>query len=374
MEATMKQAAHAVHTFPCATDLTLDCDSYVPDGLAASISELVRQGQSQAHASFADAMYQNKAHRIGPTPTAQQIEYANRVCLEACHSRQPVRTLTPWGALKGYGVFATSVGADILDIMALRRLIDTINALRQHAKAGVRSTVMIEDVTERFLNPDAPVQAMQDYTHDLQCAALAMGAEDLEIVMESELIHRIDWNESIVTTRALMNAEEINLVMQIPESLREGRLRSMGWMGTLSDQTIAWYMDRTRSEKPDATDAESRMSIARYMGLSLARKQAGYTRYPIKLSFAPYPPGVDSGMLMGRVDLKTKLSKSNGHVPPWVGYGVFDTACDFRMVGVGGMRKISTKPVRVTFSAQRALGDFPATTTETAAFTAQIIN
>ncbi len=247
--------------------------------------------------TLADAFVSSRRIRYGPEPSREHLEESLQC---AVSETRPVHVLTMWGGEKGYGI-APKQDADWLDVMALKRFACLNRDVRKFHEPGIRVTIVMENYTGRVLSGyDSPA-----YRLSLQRLINATGLDFVSIVTESSLIDQSTFGR---------------LVHKNAKAIFKGNETSVGWNGP-----IAWehYMGRVLSENPDYDETAQRMKVSLYLGITLARYQAGIMPVSdVKLSFVPYPACVPNSMRRSRIEYKVKPNKcSHKTAAPWTCFG-----------------------------------------------------
>lgn len=251
--------------------------------------------------SVTEAFINTKKVRQGARPSDANVAHLNEMLGGFMLHERPIDVLTMWGAAKAYGQFDIR-SADLLDVMALKRLACLQAEVQRFYKPGIAVKVIWEDWTEEALSGFR----CQRYHDSLVQLIHTLGVHFVSVVKESTLIRDGDfYHQSCVNAEAIM----------------AGRLADIGWQGA-----VAWehYLQRAATEYPDLPEEGRREKVAMYLGITLARYQrrvvpGGH----VKLSFVPYPNTVPDAMMRGRVEYKVKTGKNcNCSMPPWCGFGL----------------------------------------------------
>lgn len=298
--------------------------------------------------NIADSLLGSKKSRLGPRPCQEHFDYLQSLVARYVSSGQPIEIMTRWGAAKGYGV-CEYVGAELSDILALRRFAAIEKSVRRLYVPGIHIQVIWEDITELALNQQGFLETaclMNGYQEHLSDCIQSLGMSYVEIVPESRLLARNGTDLSCFLSKVRRNTALMLDYWKVagneqPEATPEyDALVAAGWKGTIPMVQWEHYISRARSEQPDSKPDDLIRSVCTYLGNALARIQVKMLRYdmpPVALSFVPYPPGTPHQLYRGRVECKVKDSKnSNKTIPPWAGYGVF-TGDDCSVIGVQEM-------------------------------------
>lgn len=250
--------------------------------------------------SVCEAFINTKQVRHGARPSPANHAFLDNLLAGFMNRGVPIDVLTMWGAAKGYGQFAIRT-ADLMDVMALKRLACLQAAVQQHYAPGIRVKLIWEDWTEEALSG----YRCTEYHDSMVRLIHTLGVQFVSVVKESTLIEDGDFFHQC----------QLNM-----DAILHDRLAEIGWQGA-----VAWdhYMERAASEYPDLPESGRREKVALYLDITLARYQrkvvpGGH----VKLSFVPYPNTVPEAMMRGRVEYKVKTGKNcNCSMPPWCGFG-----------------------------------------------------
>lgn len=266
--------------------------------------------------SVCEAFINTKQVRHGARPSPANHDFLQGMIARFVADDRPIDVLTMWGAAKGYGQFDIRT-ADLMDVMALKRLACLQADVQRHHKPGIAVKLIWEDWTEDALGGFR----CQQYHDSMVRLIHTLGVHFVSVVKESTLIEDGDFYD---------------LACNNAKAIMGGRLAEIGWQGE-----VAWdhYMQRAASEYPDLPEEGRREKVALYLGITLARYQrkvvpGGH----VKLSFVPYPNTVPEAMMRGRVEYKVKTGKNcNCSMPPWCGFGELHD---------GGWRPLSVRELR----------------------------
>lgn len=267
-----------------------------------NVARLFELDHTDSYENLLDAIIGSRAVRCGPRPSPDNCKDIKRRLDKCVREDRPIKVLVAWGSEKGYNQFPVKT-ADLLDGMALKRLVSINASVRRFYPPGIQFTVFVEDYSERIVSG----RECGNYPKSLKGMAMTFGWDGfIHIVKESSLI-----TDENYPARIYHNAEAI----------RAGREDEVGWRGRVN-----WphYLKRAASELPNSTEKERQAYVSLFLGAILAGAQTGLTpNHDLKISFVPYPKGVPDCMRLGRLEYKIKRNKNSRQTPaPWVCFGV----------------------------------------------------
>jgi len=324
----------------------LDC---IVSYLSVSDQTSNQRNNETTSGKVADVMLGSKSIRHGNAPTDEQRKYMERLIERWISKNEPIDVISPWGALKGYGLDDDRSSVDVMDIMALRRFVDLDVKVRAVYNPGLNVRIMRENVGERRLTEGIVAgfhRKMDTYSRGLDNLCSVLGINDhIAFVDETTLLQEKGMTaedfleKSANNSNVLFNYWIASSKVDVSEwdGLPEFKsLQKLGWKGHITPVDRQYFGERVETEHPGATDEEKAHFSCAYLGTAIARyqlqlfqgiaKDSDGTIPPIKASFVPYPKGAPEERKRGRVEYKVKDNKkSNTTVPPWAGFGFIIT-------------------------------------------------
>lgn len=282
----------------------------------AVVSQLIQLEESTP-TTIVDAIIGSKKVRYGRSPSPENREHLSRMVEDFISQGIPIPFTTMWGATKGYDLFSLRC-ADLVDVQSLLRFAALNEQVKRFYTPGIDMKIVWGDVTEGFM---AGNWSESYYTTFMELLK-SMDLPFVSVVKEGSLIP--DWDYWW------------HLVHANTAAIQSGNEKKIGWQGTIDWPT---YLERARSELPDATEDELRTRISRYLAIVSARSSERILPGGcIRFSYCPYPDAVPDSFRRGRVEYKVKSSKnSNNSTPPWCGFGAV-TENDWSVVPVKRFR------------------------------------
>lgn len=273
-------------------------------GMDANMLDL----EDYAYPSLLDAVVGNKSVRYGPCPSEANKAHIEQRLTTCQFANAPISIFVMYGSQKGYGQFAVRT-ADLLDLMALKRIACMNKHVRKFHEPGIKVTIVWEDLTERILTGQKDTAYYETFTKLIRTVRLD---DVVTVVKETTLVDDHDRFAAI--------AEEY------AEEIKNGKEWRIGWNGV-----VPWdhYLTRSVSEFPDKSEEERRHEVSRYFGLSLARSRfAMMPKTDLKLSFVPYHASAPDALRKGRIEIKVKPNKNGDKTAaPWTSFGVVGDNC-----------------------------------------------
>lgn len=343
--------------------------SFGGEGLWRTISESLGSihvtASGQREKAIADILVGSKRIRIGAAPTGDHRAYLETQISRWTKAGLPIDICCLWGAVKGYGLDHTRLGADFADAMGVRRFVALDKAVREVYSPGLRVRLIRENVGELALSTlphPSTVHSMSVYKEGLDHLTYILSDNgSVYFEDESERLAALGVEEADFLAQGRENAIAIASYLRasanIPDEVKHtvaeyATLQERDWRGIIPDSIRQWYTTRVTAEHEGEDPIKP---IAEYFGLALARYKVGMYKEPIaplKASFVPYPDGTEPAMRMGRLEYKVKDSKGNNTVPPWCGHCFLQTGQEYEptIIGVREYKALDADPFIVTLS------------------------
>jgi hypothetical protein len=301
--------------------------------------------------SLANVLLGSRKTRHGPAATPEQAMHLADMVQAFMSEGRPIHLLVPYGAAKGYGVFPGRLEADLADLLMLQRLERIHRQISRTYRPGIEVTLFVEDIAERMLttNKAGLAKSSEVYSRSLHRLAQLVTVP-VEFTCETGRLVERGYTRGGgregagladvegYRLRALGYASKFEAYWRESENTAEEQwdklatyldLASEGWSGVLPREYRDFQLARAEAEVRAAGWGSGEDAIRRrvclYLGVVLARKRCGLTRFDIRppvAAFFPYPPGTDPKLSLGRIEYKLKDARnSNCRLPPWVGYG-----------------------------------------------------
>jgi hypothetical protein len=286
---------------------------------------------------------------------------SNALCSYVIHcieNNLPIEAVMFYGARKTFGVVPDYIHADIADLLAFSRIVETQNAVASIYKPGFAIQIVLEDQLERALYGNRVKDLdMHRYCCDLKLLAAHLDA-NIKIDMQSaliqnggeEIIYQMTENQFMqfadhVTELFVKYWRESKTKNLIPED--EGdrysgyqklksfhKLEEIGWKGAINSKQRTWFIARAKNELGENSSQDDiEYFVCRDLAVSFARSVL-YRHNPkffnpcqtftpsIRLSFLTHAPGTPieaQNMCLFKSMRSSANSKSN-HAP-WIAKG-----------------------------------------------------
>lgn len=287
--------------------------------------------------------------------------------VDACVARgQPIQLYVMWGGIKHY-VEAAEQGVDLAEWFALQQFARLRREVASVYPPGLALQVYVEDFGVTYEDAggqSAEVRARIEGEVDayrgqmkalVQAVAPGWGAARgfADLVPAH---HHAAWWAAADANRKLLSEfwQESEQAPGVPAAQLPTyrRLVAAGWGGELPAATRAHYLARLRNLYPHEEERDRVARLLRYFAVVLLygqRRLFPHLQLPcVKAALYPPAPGIESGRLSGRLQVRTlPASFSSVTAPPWTtrgclvplaGGGLRPALRSIRLLRAGGAR------------------------------------
>lgn len=277
-----------------------------------------------------------KEYRYGCLPVPEHLVTIRKIIRLSIQNNKPIPILIPWGGVKSD--FFSQI--DVAELVAIQRLVQINEEVKQFYPLGLDIVVRIEDLSGYSLfskekHQKAIREAIDFYSQNLVNLFQILDPSislRLETKMINEHLYMNDFNicypkmlDYLIESEKAIETKSID----VTELNTYKTLTDFGWQGIISYEQRQHYYKAYQRLYPDITQKGIIERLALYFTGSLAKKRLLMSGAPykwkgqfIQLTFVPPVEGLPEGYDYHYVYQRTlPLSEARTHIPPWRGKG-----------------------------------------------------
>lgn len=195
---------------------------------------------------------------------------------------------------------------------------------------GIRFNIILEDASMELFEPEMPIGLATDYRNKMISLAYTLGYQDyIAVIGESDLTHPDDLLKVGHEIYPAIKGYIDHMLEPNPDLERAktdmGHMQHLGWQGSISMETLNWYLDNFKKNYPEKSRHEIISAIALYLATSYARYKLNtrrLTNHDIIAANAKKVPGVEFKGY-DRIFYRTvPLEKTKTNIPFWRARGI----------------------------------------------------